>query len=194
MLNPMRDENEGTYRGREGRHLWPRFVHKIAEDKTSYESGWILEVMIKKLKSNKIRCLVCCRVSDKVLAENESGKYMLFGNEIVVLSARRVAGWSEYWQQDHGTCTMFWSIKMGRRGARGKRKSLQYKNSGAKKAQWLCNIACLSSSAPDKSPMNYGSQERVPVISSCALAALPSYIFYNLTQPLLQTPSVFWHI
>ena len=33
MLNPMRDKNEGTYRGRRGRHLSPRLVQKMAEVK-----------------------------------------------------------------------------------------------------------------------------------------------------------------
>ena len=35
MLNPMRDKNEGTYRGKKGRHGM-KIVQKIAEDKTTY--------------------------------------------------------------------------------------------------------------------------------------------------------------
>ena len=58
----MRDNNEGTYRGREGttpvttggekgRRLWPpRRVQKIAEVKTSYELSWKVKAMIFKEK------------------------------------------------------------------------------------------------------------------------------------------------
>ena len=35
MLNPVRDRNEGTYRGKKGRHGM-KIVQKIAEDKTTY--------------------------------------------------------------------------------------------------------------------------------------------------------------
>ena len=35
---------------RDDTRLWPRFVQKIAEGKTSYKLGWKVKVMIKKNK------------------------------------------------------------------------------------------------------------------------------------------------
>lgn len=41
MLNPMRDKNEGTYRGGEGATpVTTVFVMKAAEVKTPYELSW----------------------------------------------------------------------------------------------------------------------------------------------------------
>ena len=47
MLNPMRDKNEGTYRGGEGTTPIPQLVQKIAEGSTSYELSWKVKVIIK---------------------------------------------------------------------------------------------------------------------------------------------------
>ena len=48
MLSPIRDKNEGTYRGGEG--TTPVTTQKIAEGKTSYELSWKGKVMTKKKK------------------------------------------------------------------------------------------------------------------------------------------------
>ena len=56
MLNPMRDKNEGTYRG--GEWMTPVTTacpfQKIAEGKASYELSRRVKVMIKKRKEKKM--------------------------------------------------------------------------------------------------------------------------------------------
>ena len=46
----MRDKKKARTGGEKGRHLWPRFVQKIAEGKTFYDLGWKVKAMMLKNK------------------------------------------------------------------------------------------------------------------------------------------------
>lgn len=59
MLNPMRDNNEGTYVAG-GKGMTPvttAFAQKIAEGKTSEELGWKAKVMEKNTHRHDIHIL-----------------------------------------------------------------------------------------------------------------------------------------
>ena len=47
MLNPMRDQNESSYRGREGRPVTTAYKEGRAGGKTSYELNWSVQEMIQ---------------------------------------------------------------------------------------------------------------------------------------------------